>query len=221
MTFSSVEEATTAVETLNGKECAGSAIRLDYAEARGRPPREAKQIEDPTNEPSKTLFVGGISFDTTVEVIKAAFAPHGAVLDVRIPIDPEEKTPRGFCYVAFATVEEAMAAVQPMNGAEIEGRQIRINFAGESDGDPIKARAANVDHAFDPNEAVHSRLIERNTHIAAEINVPDRFELFLLQDGEKKISEAIDTRKYSRHDKLRARANCELQVLQTLPSSPS
>lgn len=196
VTFSSVEEATTAVETLNGKECAGSAIRLDYAEARERPPREAKPIEDPTNEPSNTLFVSGISFDTTVEVIKAAFAPHGPVLDVRIPIDPEEKTPRGFCYVSFATMEEAMAAVQPMNGAEIEDCQIRIDFARESDGDPNKPRAPNVAHAFDPNEAVHSRLREHNTHIAAEINVPDRFELFLLQEGEKKISEAIDTRKY-------------------------
>lgn len=197
VTFSNVEEATTAVETLNGKECVGRAIRLDYAEARERPPREARPIEDPTNEPSNTLFVGGISFDTTVEVIKAAFAPYGAVLNVRIPIDPEEKTPRGFCYVAFATMKEAMAAIQPMNGAEIEGRQIRINFAGESDGDLNKPRAPNVDHAFDPNEAVHSRLKECNTYIAAEVNVPDRFELFLLQDGEKKISEAIDTRKYN------------------------
>ena len=195
VTFSSVEEATTAVETLNGKECAGSVIRLDYAEARERPPREARPIEDPTNEPSNTLFVGGISFDTTVEVIKAAFAPHGAVLNVRIPIVPEEKTPRGFCYVAFATMEEAMAAVQPMNGAEIGGCQIRIDFARESGGDPNKPRPPNVTHAFDPNEAVLSRLGDRNTHIAAEVNVPDRFELFLLQEGEKKISEAIDTRK--------------------------
>lgn len=221
--FSSVKEAITAVETLNGKECAGDAIRLDYAEARERPPREARPIKDPTNEPSNTLFVGGISFDTTVDVIKAAFAPYGAVLSVKIPIDPEEKTPRGFCYVAFATMEEAIMAVQPMNGAEIEGRQIRIDFAREGDGGANKPlpQNVNVNHAFDPNEAVHSRLRERNTYIAAEVNVPDRFELFLLQEGEKKISEAIDTREYSRHDTLRATANYELQVLQTLPSSPS
>ena len=210
VTFSSVEEATTAVDTLNGKQCAGSAIRLDYAEARERPPRQARPIEDPSNEPSNNLFVGGIPFDTTVEVIKAAFAPHGAVLDVRIPIDPKEKTPRGFCYVAFATMEEAMAAVQPMNGAEIGGRQIRVDFAGESDGDPNKPLVPNADDAFDPNEAVRSRLRERNTYIAAEVNVPDRFELFLLQEGEKKISEAIDTRKCSKHDMPRERANCEL-----------
>ena len=181
-------------ETLNGRECAGSAIRLDYADARERPPREARPIEDPTNEPSNTLFVGGISSETTDEIIRAAFAPHGAVLNVRIPIDPEDKTPRSFCYVAFATMEEAMAAVQPMNGAEIEGRQVRIDFAKESDGDPKKPRPPKFSPAFDPNEAVHSRLRERNNYIAAEVNMPDRFELFLLQEGEKKISEAIDTR---------------------------
>jgi hypothetical protein len=40
-------------------------------------------------------------------------------------------------------------------------------------------------HDGPPNPAVHS-----------EVNIPDRFELFILGEGEKKITEAPDTRKY-------------------------
>lgn len=37
----------------------------------------------------------------------------------------------------------------------------------------------------------------RRTHVAAVDDVPDRFELFLLGDGEKKVTEEPDTRKYT------------------------
>ena len=36
---------------------------------------------------------------------------------------------------------------------------------------------------------------ERGAQPVVESNVPDRFELFMLADGEKKVTEAIDTRK--------------------------
>jgi hypothetical protein len=36
----------------------------------------------------------------------------------------------------------------------------------------------------------------RNPAVHSEVNIPDRFELFILGDGEKKITEAPDTRKY-------------------------
>lgn len=35
----------------------------------------------------------------------------------------------------------------------------------------------------------------RRTHVGAVDNVQDRFELFLLNDGEKKVTEEPDTRK--------------------------
>jgi hypothetical protein len=36
----------------------------------------------------------------------------------------------------------------------------------------------------------------RNPAVHSEVNIPNRFELFILGDGEKKITEAPDTRKY-------------------------
>lgn len=37
----------------------------------------------------------------------------------------------------------------------------------------------------------------RGSRAVAEDNVPPRFELFLLDDGEKKMTEETDTRKFS------------------------
>lgn len=49
---------------------------------------------------------------------------------------------------------------------------------------------------------LHKHMINRRAreHITlpAEVNVPDRFELFILADGEKKVTEAPDTRELHR-----------------------
>lgn len=218
VTFSSVEEAMAAVEALNGVDIAGRNIRLDYAAAREeRAPREARPIEPPTNPESNILFVGSISFDANEDIIREAFAPHGTVVDVRIPTDIETGSPKGFAYVTFASVEDTMKAVENMNGADIAGRNIHLDYAAARDNGPrgcqggerfpfedresfdpnkpLPPRIPDVAPNFDPNEGITARAREFNTYVAAEINVPDRFELFLLQDGEKKITEQIDTRK--------------------------
>lgn len=63
---------------------------------------------------------------------------------------------------------------------------------------PPPTKPVDQTRPFDPNEHFNEYRRERVHHISAEINVPDRFELFLLGDGEKKISETIDTRECSR-----------------------
>ena len=47
---------------------------------------------------------------------------------------------------------------------------------------------------FTKSTAIHDGA--RNPAVHSEVNIPDRFELFILGEGEKKITEAPDTRKY-------------------------
>lgn len=57
-------------------------------------------------------------------------------------------------------------------------------------------RPRNTMASFNPD----SHLLDRFEHVqrvGTEVNITDRFELFLLGDGEKKITEAIDTRKFT------------------------
>ena len=133
LTFSTVEQATAAVEALNGQEMAGRQLRLDYAEMRKRAQRP---VEEPTNQPTVKLFVGGISAEATEDIIRETFGEHGELTDVYVPTDADSGEPRGFAYVSFATVEMAQAAAMALNGKEMAGRQLRIDFA------EIKERAA-------------------------------------------------------------------------------
>lgn len=77
------------------------------------------------------LFIGGLSWGTTDESLAAAFAVHGTVVDARVIYDRETGRSRGFGFVTFADPEEAALAVRAMNGADLDGRAIRVDPAEE------------------------------------------------------------------------------------------
>ncbi|MHC4377581.1 MAG: RNA recognition motif domain-containing protein [Planctomycetota bacterium] len=78
----------------------------------------------------KRLFVGNLSWDSTEESIRAAFEQGGGtVSDVHIMTDRETGRSRGFGFVEMSTDEEAQAAIQEMDGADLDGRPLRVNEA--------------------------------------------------------------------------------------------
>ncbi len=72
------------------------------------------------------LFVGGLPWSTTDEGLKAAFDEYGTVEEANVVRERDSGRSRGFGFVTFSTEEEAQAAVQGMDGQEIEGRQVRV-----------------------------------------------------------------------------------------------
>jgi len=81
---------------------------------------------------SKRLFVGNLSWSTTEESLRTAFGQGGLdVKDVHIVTDRETGRSRGFGFVEMGSVEAAQAAIQNLNGAQIDGRTIRVNEAEE------------------------------------------------------------------------------------------
>ena len=82
----------------------------------------------PSN-PSNTLFIGNLSFDSTNDSIHEAFSAFGEISRVSLPTDRESGNPKGFGYVDFNTVDEAKAALESMNGTEVDGRSIRVDYA--------------------------------------------------------------------------------------------
>lgn len=80
------------------------------------------------------LFVGNLSFGTTQADLEAAFAVAGEVREVAIPVDRTTGQPRGFAFVTMANAEAAAAAVSQLNGATLDGREIRVDEAQERSG---------------------------------------------------------------------------------------
>src|SRR5271170_608808 len=75
------------------------------------------------------LYVGNLSFNTSQDALRAAFAECGEVAEVAIINDRDTGRPRGFAFVTMASPQAAAAAIAKMNGANLDGRQLRVNEA--------------------------------------------------------------------------------------------
>ncbi len=75
------------------------------------------------------LFVGGLSFSTSNDGLRAAFAAVGSVESASVVTDRDTGRSRGFGFVEMSTAEEANEAVSRLNGTQLDGRQIKVEIA--------------------------------------------------------------------------------------------
>jgi len=75
------------------------------------------------------LFVGNLSFNTTENDLRDAFAPHGNVFEINMMMDRDTGRPRGFGFITMSTAEEAQKAIAALNGAQLDGRALTVNVA--------------------------------------------------------------------------------------------
>jgi RNA recognition motif-containing protein len=75
------------------------------------------------------LFVGNLSFNTTENDLHDAFAAHGTVVEANLMMDRASGRPRGFAFVTMSTPEEAQKAIDSLNGATLDGRNLTVNEA--------------------------------------------------------------------------------------------
>ena len=81
------------------------------------------------------LFVGNLSYNTTEADLRAAFSADGRqVKEVAIITDRMTGQPRGFAFVQMGSNEEAAAAIQALDGTQLDGRALRVNEAQERQG---------------------------------------------------------------------------------------
>ena len=80
---------------------------------------------------SNRLYVGNLSFHTSEDALRDAFSQFGDVTEVRIVTDRETGRSRGFAFVSMADGRAATQAISQMNGAMLDGRDLRVNEAEE------------------------------------------------------------------------------------------
>ena len=80
---------------------------------------------------AKKLFVGGLSWDTTDDGLRQAFATHGEITEAKVITDRATGRSRGFGFVTFAQDEEAKTAMTKMDGTTLDGKTIKVNEAQE------------------------------------------------------------------------------------------
>ncbi len=74
----------------------------------------------------KKLYVGNLPFSATEESLKEAFAQFGTVESVSIITDRDSGRSKGFGFLELSTKQEAAAAITKMNGADMDGRALKV-----------------------------------------------------------------------------------------------
>ncbi len=81
---------------------------------------------------SSKLFVGSLSFSTTDMSLRSAFEAAGfEVADAKVVTDRDTGRSRGFGFVTLGSDAEAAEAINSLNGARVDGREIRVDTANE------------------------------------------------------------------------------------------
>lgn len=77
----------------------------------------------------KKLYVGNLPYSATEDSLTEAFSQCGNVESARIITDRDSGRSKGFGFVEMSSDEEASAAINKLNGADMGGRQLTVNEA--------------------------------------------------------------------------------------------
>src|SRR6516162_4688359 len=76
---------------------------------------------------SKNIYVGNLPYTTTSDDLRSWFAEHGTVTRAQVATDRDTGRSRGFGFVEMS--EGGEAAIAALDGAQVEGRSLKVNEA--------------------------------------------------------------------------------------------
>ncbi|SCU96638.1 LAME_0F16930g1_1 [Lachancea meyersii CBS 8951] len=125
----------------------------------GRPDKD-DLIARSKNPPSRILFVGNLSFDTTDELLKKHFQHCGEIVKVRMATFQDTGKCKGFAFVDFRNEEGPTAALKDKSCRKIAGRPLRMEFGEDRSKRQVKRRDPSAGPASEPTRATEPSLRE-------------------------------------------------------------
>ena len=77
----------------------------------------------------KKLYVGNLGFNVTDKDLETAFSEAGVCESVAVITDKFSGQSRGFGFVEMPNREEAVKAIEGLNGKDLKGRNLKVNEA--------------------------------------------------------------------------------------------
>ncbi|KAJ3808013.1 hypothetical protein F5876DRAFT_79160 [Lentinula aff. lateritia] len=122
------------------------------APATSAPRRPAHAPISKAPNPSSVLGVFGLSIRTQERDLDEEFSRFGRVEKVTIVYDQRSDRSRGFGFIRMATTEDATRCIQELNGVDLNGRRIRVDYS-----------VTDRPHAPTPGEYMGHRRATRDT----------------------------------------------------------
>lgn len=73
------------------------------------------------------IFVGSLPFSIDEADLRDSFGVYGTVASVKLITDKFTGRSKGFAFIDMPSDEEALKAIEELNGASVEGRTIVVN----------------------------------------------------------------------------------------------
>ena len=75
------------------------------------------------------IYVGNLVFDVSEDDLREAFEQFGEITEVRLIMDKFSGKSKGFGFIEMPSKDEALKAIEEMNGKEFMGSEMRVNVA--------------------------------------------------------------------------------------------
>ena len=75
------------------------------------------------------IYVGNLSYSTSEDDVRTAFSQFGTVDSADVIIDRNSGRSKGFGFVEMSNDDEAKAAIEGLNGTDLDGRSLNVNEA--------------------------------------------------------------------------------------------
>jgi cold-inducible RNA-binding protein len=82
-----------------------------------------------SKENKMNIYVGNLSYEATDDELRELFEEFGEVSSASVIQDRESGRSRGFGFVEMPNDAEAQAAIDGLNGRDVQGRSLRVNEA--------------------------------------------------------------------------------------------
>ncbi|KAG6580608.1 RNA-binding protein CP29B, chloroplastic [Cucurbita argyrosperma subsp. argyrosperma] len=131
VTMSSADEAEAAAQQFNGYELEGRSLRVNN----GPPPpkrddfsfrgsRNSSNFDKPNR-----VHVSNLAWGVDDHALENFFRQQGDVVEAKVVYDRESGRSRGFGFVTFNSAEDVTNAIQSLDGADLNGRSVRVSPA--------------------------------------------------------------------------------------------
>lgn len=75
------------------------------------------------------LYVGNLSYSVNEEDLRTAFGQYGTLDSVDVILDRNTGRSKGFAFVQMSNDAEAKAAIEGLNGKDLDGRSLNVSEA--------------------------------------------------------------------------------------------
>lgn len=88
-----------------------------------------REVDEVTMSKVKTLYVSNLNISASEHLLFSVFQPYGNLINVVIIRNPSTKQSRGFAFIEYEKRENALSALQYLNGRELLGQVMNITLA--------------------------------------------------------------------------------------------